>query len=398
MDFYSSKKIKMRKLILTTAIVATGFTLSAQNNSVQDYINQYKEIAVNEMVRTGVPASITLAQGILESGSGNSKLAKYSNNHFGIKCKKEWTGETVYQDDDIKNECFRVYQTAADSYKDHSDFLKNRPYYTSLFDLDPKDYKAWAKGLKSAGYATERDYPKNLIGLIERYNLEQYSDEALARIEKGDNGLTDMAATQKQENTATEETMFAKQADKPNTNKNSLALFSDNSSSTPTSETSSGSMANNNVMTNTFSSSYYVAKNTCTLNPSIYPTTAFKINKTKVIYLPKGSSLFALATNQKMSYNKLLDYNELEAGTDILQKDRLVYLEKKPKKGEKEMHTVVIGETLDEIAQKEGLQLNSLLEYNHLQPNALPLPGESVYLRASAPNMPRLASENVVLK
>jgi len=365
----------MRKLILTTFVVATSFTLNAQNTSVQDYIDQYKDIAVNEMMRTGVPASITLAQGILESGSGNSKLAKYSNNHFGIKCKKEWAGETVYQDDDVRNECFRVYKTAEDSYRDHSDFLKNRPYYTTLFDLEPTDYKGWAKGLKKAGYATERDYPQNLIGLIEKYDLEQYSDEALARLDKGE---------KPQDNTVANTQTYASNNNAPQEKNNAdLALFSDNSATQPNTTASSNTekIAANNTQDIPQKTDNIAADDICTLQANLYPTGVFKINKTKVVYLTKGSSLFALASTKGISYYKLLDNNDLEAGTDILRKDRLIYLEKKPKKGEKETHMVANGESLDEIAQKEGIQLNSLAEYNHVQTSSMPLAGETVYLK-----------------
>lgn len=388
----------MRKLLLTTALFAAGFTLRAQNTSVQDYINQYKDIAIVEQVRTGVPASITLAQGILESGSGNSKLAKYSNNHFGIKCKKEWAGGTVYQDDDTKNECFRVYPSGEESYRDHSDFLKNRPYYTALFDLDPRDYKGWAKGLKKAGYATERDYPQNLIKLIEKYNLEQYSDEAFARIERGEKPQDYIASTNSPASNKTTESNT--QNNYRNDNQN-LALFNDSGESLLSKDKpSSGELTNNTVQNrNTGNNAdYTVNSSTCTLSPSTYPSGVFKINKTRVIYLTKGASLFALASTSNMSYNKLTDINDLQAGTDILLKDRLVYLDKKPKRGEREVHLVTMGETLDEIAQKEGIQLNSLAELNHVESSAIPLPGESIYLRASSPSAPRTATATVAIR
>ena len=388
----------MRSLLLLTAvIVATSFTLSAQNTSVQEYIDQYKDIAINEQVRTGVPASITLAQGILESGSGNSRLAKYSNNHFGIKCKKEWTGATVYQDDDTKNECFRVYPTARDSYRDHSDFLRNRPYYTSLFDLDPKDYKSWAKGLKKAGYAMERDYPQNLIGLIEKYNLEQYSDEALAIIKRGGNASDNMASVNSPATNGADKNSQAYDTDN---NKQNLALFNDSGEKLATTDKpSQDALASNDngaEHSGSASDNYTVSKNTCTLSPDAYPSGVFKINNTKVVYVSKGSSLFALASNQHMSYNKLLSYNGLESGTDILLKDRLVFLEKKPKKGERDVHVVANGETLDEVAQKEGVQLNSLALYNHIETAAVPLPGENLYLRNASPSAPRLAGGNTL--
>lgn len=146
------------------------------------YIDRFKNISIEEMNRYGIPASITLAQAILESGTGKSDLAKYANNHFGIKCTKDWKGKGYYKDDDAKDECFRVYNNPEESFKDHSQFLK-RKRYASLFELDKNDYEGWAKGLKDAGYATNPRYPQLLIGLIEKYNLNQY-DSGEGRIDK----------------------------------------------------------------------------------------------------------------------------------------------------------------------------------------------------------------------
>ncbi|ACU02297.1 glucosaminidase domain-containing protein [Pedobacter heparinus] len=138
-----------------------------------NYIEAFKAVAVEEMNKYGIPASITLAQGIIESGSGNSSLAKYANNHFGIKCTSEWKGKAYYKDDDQANDCFRVYKDARESYKDHSEFLK-RKRYSFLFELDKNDYKNWAYGLKQAGYATNPRYPDMLINVIDKYQLYQY--------------------------------------------------------------------------------------------------------------------------------------------------------------------------------------------------------------------------------
>lgn len=137
------------------------------------YIETFKAVAIAEMNAYGIPASITLAQGIIESGSGSSSLAKYANNHFGIKCTSDWKGKAYYKDDDKNNDCFRVYKDARESYKDHSEFLK-RKRYSFLFELDKNDYKNWAIGLKTAGYATNPKYPDLLIGIIEKYQLYQY--------------------------------------------------------------------------------------------------------------------------------------------------------------------------------------------------------------------------------
>lgn len=149
----------------------------------EEYVRMYSSIAVEEMQRSRVPASITLAQGILESGNGNSRLARQANNHFGIKCTSDWSGGKTYKDDDRRNECFRVYRSARDSYRDHSDFLK-RSRYRFLFDLDPDDYKKWAYGLKKAGYATNPRYPRLLIDLIERYELYRFDRPGKRKPEK----------------------------------------------------------------------------------------------------------------------------------------------------------------------------------------------------------------------
>jgi flagellum-specific peptidoglycan hydrolase FlgJ len=146
---------------------------------VLDYIAQYKDIAKNNMVQYGIPSSIILGQGILESGAGTGPLSVLANNHFGIKCHKEWTGPSVKYDDDAEQECFRKYEMPSESYQDHALFLTSRSRYLPLFQLGKDDYKAWANGLKDAGYATDPKYPDKLIGIIERYQLNKYDAEVL---------------------------------------------------------------------------------------------------------------------------------------------------------------------------------------------------------------------------
>lgn len=141
--------------------------------SAEIYIDKFKNIAIREMKNYGIPASITLAQGILESGSGNSRLAREANNHFGIKCTSDWTGKTIFEDDDKEDDCFRVYKSAEESFRDHSEFLK-RKRYAALFELDKYDYRGWASGLKAAGYATNPKYADLLISLVERYKLDRF--------------------------------------------------------------------------------------------------------------------------------------------------------------------------------------------------------------------------------
>ncbi|NMC39473.1 MAG: glucosaminidase domain-containing protein, partial [Bacteroidales bacterium] len=150
------------------------------SGTASTYIQSYKDLAVSEMKRTGVPASITLAQGMLESDYGRSTLARMANNHFGIKCHNDWKGQTVRQHDDRRNECFRKYRKVEDSFYDHSDFLRSGSRYSFLFDLDPRNYKAWAHGLKKAGYATNPDYANLLIKKIEENKLYLFDDSYTA--------------------------------------------------------------------------------------------------------------------------------------------------------------------------------------------------------------------------
>lgn len=186
----------IRKTILSIAVIV----LSAQGITAQkvparaDYIARYSDLAVSEMRRSGIPASITMAQAILESSLGKSDLATRANNHFGIKCHVGWEGRKFFYDDDEKNECFRVYESVEDSFRDHSIFLLTRDRYKGLFELDPKDYRSWAKGLKEAGYATNPRYAQLLIGIIEDeelYLLDNYISPAAARNSTGEQLLTD---------------------------------------------------------------------------------------------------------------------------------------------------------------------------------------------------------------
>lgn len=163
---------KQEELVATSKVKVTP-------EIVYGYINQFKGVAMKNMKEHGVPASITLAQGILESGAGTGLLCRVANNHFGIKCHKEWTGEYVRHDDDAAQECFRKYNEPGQSYRDHSLFLTSRPWYAPLFKLEKNDYKGWARGLKKSGYATDPKYPEKLIGIIERYQLHQYDAQVL---------------------------------------------------------------------------------------------------------------------------------------------------------------------------------------------------------------------------
>jgi flagellum-specific peptidoglycan hydrolase FlgJ len=345
----------MKKIFLFAIVITSFICARAQTpEDIQNYINAYKDIAMSEMQRTGVPASISLAQGILESAAGTSDLTKQSNNHFGIKCKLDWTGNVIYHDDDEKNECFRVYSCAADSYKDHSDFLKNRPNYAFLFQLDPTDYEGWAKGLKKAGYATEKDYPERLIELIVNNHLQDYT----------------LAAMQK--------TIHITQP-----------IITADTTNNDNTETADAQQDNDDAININYSSSTQ-QKNNKAEEISPYPAGVFHINRTKVVYAKAGVSLFALASNYNVEYGKLLQFNELKR-EDILTRSCLIFLERKQKKGANNFHVVAANETIEHIAQTEGVRLENLLTYNHLSKGNEPTTGAKIYLRNISPHAPKLA-------
>lgn len=175
----------MKRFLLSIFAFLPIFAM-AQRITAEQYIETYKNVAIREMKEHGIPASITLAQGLLETGSGNSALAREAKNHFGIKCHKGWTGDTYYMDDDEKNECFRKYDNVDDSFRDHSLFLATRSRYAALFDLEITDYEGWAKGLKAAGYATNPKYAQLLIDRINQYDLTKYDKMALGLLGEDD--------------------------------------------------------------------------------------------------------------------------------------------------------------------------------------------------------------------
>lgn len=340
--------MQVKSYCLAVCLVICGaLNAGAQSISTEQYISSYQNIAMQEMRRSGVPAAIKLAQGILETQSGNGWLVLNSNNHFGIKCKNNWVGQTVNYDDDEKQECFRKYNAAADSWKDHSDFLRNNPRYRFLFDLNPDDYKAWAYGLKTAGYATSRTYPQQLIQLIERYNLQQFNTLAMsnAPIPNGpvfvQNENYEPEAPRRQGKETTLVTAAA--APKPN-----------------------------------------------------YPRgPVFKINGRKVIYVEAGTALIQIANDRDIRLSSLMKYNDLAVDVP-LEKDMLIFLQNKSKRGQNDYHIVAAGESLHDIAQAEGVQMRWLRKRNKMQEGEQPAAGERVALDGYASAKPKLGSNTVV--
>lgn len=316
-----------RFLLVAFSFCLSCFSAFAQqikwNQTYQSYINKYKDVAIQGMLEYGVPASISLAQGLLESGAGMSNLSQRSNNHFGIKCHG-WTGRTIYHDDDARGECFRAYNTVLESYEDHCLFLKNRPRYSSLFQLSRTDYKGWAYGLKKAGYATNPSYAQYLINIIELYQLYQYDNA-----------------------TSYDSFMVKHSSDKPML-PDRKPIFNGNDMG----------MERGAHTLHKYNDNYYIV---------VRPSDTFK----------------SLSRELKISAYKLAKYNERKK-KDKLQPGEFIWLQKKRKKAPKNfkgrLYTVRRAESLYDIAQKYGIRLKSLVKKNkQLAENGLHI-GDQVIL------------------
>jgi len=274
---------------------------------IQQYIDQYKDLAIAEMKRTGVPASIKLAQGIHETMAGKSELVQKSNNHFGIKCKTGWNGPSVRHTDDARNECFRKYATAIESYRDHSNFLKSSPRYASLFELDPTDYEAWAKGLKSAGYATNPVYSQTLVRLIEEYDLQQYSMLALGY--------------ETEEEDSTEVPVVPLKNVAPATNESTIPTDSkdDATVSLPKAEEKKTESAENVKEVMETASSIKSSRQ--------YPSGVFKEEGVKAVYITAGTPFLVIAEQYKVPLAKLFEWNNLIPSTEA-RISQVIYLER----------------------------------------------------------------------
>jgi LysM repeat protein len=302
-----------------------------------DYIERYKGLAVSEMKRTGIPASITLAQGIIESDYGRSTLAREANNHFGIKCHNDWKGPTVRHNDDKRNECFRKYRNPEESYSDHSDFLKSGSRYASLFSIDHTDYKGWARGLKKAGYATNPDYANMLIRKIEENNLWYL-----------DSGKKDSPSPQQTTTAVTDSIPVPIQI----AEKSEPAI---------------------------------------TVSDDFSPVAAhvsriMETNRIQYIVVREGDSKEKIEQEHQLLKWEIARYNEL-ADDFKLVPGQILYLQPKREKAEpgKETHIALEGETMYLISQKYGIKLKSLYEKNRLEEGTEPEPGKTIWLRNIKP-------------
>lgn len=318
----------MKKLLMVAVALCLGVMAFAQS-AQEKYISTYAEIAVQEMYRSGIPASITLAQGMLESGNGRSELAVKSNNHFGIKCHNNWNGGRVYHDDDAKGECFRKYDHVHQSYRDHSDFLRYRDRYKFLFDLKPTDYKGWAYGLKKAGYATDPSYPTKLIRLIEEYRLYQYDTKTASFGAAG----KAVVARPAPPSVIEQAVPVADQVRKK----------------------------------------YFQFETTRQM---------FSKNGVPFIYSAEGETYKSIADANGLFVKELLKFNDLTED-EILRPGTVVYLQSKKNAAVKglEKHVVESGETLRDIAQRYAVKMGKLYKLNGWSKEYEPKEGDCIKLR-----------------
>ena len=330
---------------------AVLFGLPNNGSTASQYIEKYRELAISEMHRTNIPASIKMAQGILESGLGQSTLATQANNHFGIKCGGSWNGDVYYrEDDDYKNgklikSCFRKFDSPSQSYIAHSEFLMNQPRYSSLFNLASTDYEGWAYGLRAAGYATDKAYPTKLIEIIKKYHLYE--------LDRG-RELAEVETTPKVEtHTRPSESNTTKTTKEKTTR-----------SSTRSSSKTSSSRSRK-------SSSYYASS---------------EMNKTKIVVSNGELSLRQIAADHSIDLNDLKKYNEdlqVRSSSQAIPEGEVVFLEKRKKGyfGSNKYHQVKEGESMRSIARKYGVNLEFLYIKNRMPLDSQPLVGEKIYLK-----------------
>ncbi len=317
-------------LLVFTVLTVTG-QKPANRITYQQYIDTYKEIAIKKMMEYRIPASITLAQGLLESGSGNSDLSVSANNHFGIKCHKEWTGMTYIMDDDEKGECFRKYASSEESFNDHSLFLTTRPRYAGLFQLDIHDYKGWAHGLKAAGYATNPRYAEMLIKIIEENQLYLYDSGGVNGPVLADAGKKPVPAAP------------------------------------PASEERT---RQHHRKTTAFK--YVEVTNG---NRSIYMN-----NGVKLTYARSGDNAQKIADDVGVHTFQILQYNEL-GRNEVIPEGAIIYIEPKKKKADNEYHILSQDETMRDVAQLYGVKLKILYKRNGIQAGHEPAIGTKLWLR-----------------
>ena len=368
--------MKYRIVLSAAFAILAGVLLSAVADTPQEkYIREYAPVAVREMYRSGVPASITLAQGLLESRYGQSDLAVNGNNHFGIKCH-DWTGRKMYHDDDLKGECFRVYKSADESFSDHSDFLRYRDRYKPLFDNDVTDYKAWAHGLKKAGYATDPSYPSKLIKLIEEYHLYDYD-----RMSPEDFGQKPSAAHEsghKKEEKAAEVR-----------NPEDIVMPSALTRKQKREERKRGTRRESAPVTVRIPESPHALEEPVKVSaPSEVFTVAlsrklYSNNGVEFVYSSEGEKYSDIAHDFNLFLREILRFNDAVSDA-VLAPGTMVYVQQKKNQAPKGLDKYISdegGESMRDVAQRFGVKLSDLCKLNSLSSGHVLAPGDEIRLR-----------------
>lgn len=351
----SGNRIHMKRKVSLLMLFLFTFSFSQTWKTEEQYIQKFAQYAVEEMEKFNIPASITLAQGMLETGGGQSILAQQGNNHFGIKCKEDWTGRTMKYTDDAPNECFRVYDDPRQSYEDHSKFLAYRPYYKGLFELDPKDYKSWAHGLKKAGYATNPRYAYILIDKIEKYRLyefdsinkEQVVEKLVSRYPDLANDAIFMAQNTKKV-VPSEAPKVVIDAPEPPKMTKSEALQTIVMKAHP----------NENLR-------YIVIP----VEPDYDDASVVNIED--------------ISHKYGISVTKLTHWNEL--GSTLLKEGQILFLERKNSSGSVSTYTAEKGDDMYKVAQKFAVRLDKLYRKNRMQIGERVQEGQIIYLQGRKP-------------
>ena len=352
----------MKKICIAFAVTILSQIQAQTWSTEEQYIQKFAPYAVEEMEKYKIPASITLAQGLLETGGGQSRLAQVGKNHFGIKCKEDWTGKTMKHTDDAPNECFRVYDDPRQSYEDHSKFLAGRKYYVNLFKLDPKDYKGWAHGLKKAGYATNPRYAYILLSKIEKHRLYEFDHSdpktVLYTVLKMYPDLKSdkifMAQLDQNIKTATEV--------KPKTIK---VPYQQTSFAAQQKKVENLQKSHKNELLKTI-----LVKN--------HPNGGMKY-----LIVPDDMELYLIADKFGISESRLMKWNDLSSNK--LKQNDLIFLESKNAEGNVPAYKAEVGEDMHTIAQKFGVKLDKLYARNRMEEGKQPRVGDLIFLQGRKP-------------
>ena len=387
--------MKRRASFLAFAVAAVILLVSAADTPQQRYIDRWAATAVREMYRSGVPASITLAQGILESRSGLSALAAEGNNHFGIKCHKDWKGKTMRVDDDRKGECFRVYDTAEESFRDHSDFLRYWDRYKFLFDFDTKDYESWAYGLKKAGYATDPSYPEKLIKIIEENGLSKYDSMTQAQASRAYSSPSKATPSPPKTSDKASSKPVSKASEKASAKESRAAAKAAKASKAEEARAARKAarrerLAAMEVIPDEIPEAPNALEEAVLVTPAAAEEFHFSLtrpiytrNGVPFVYSVEGESYSSIAVSYNLFPKEILNINDLSSETMLLP-GTVVYIQQKKNQAEKGLDKYIVeadGENLRDICQRFAVRMSSVCKMNGFSAGHALREGDTIILR-----------------